>query len=134
MPAFWECLCKSNYLDTVGGRLREVGLIYYLSKKLSSVVENNIGKCLVEALSRLGISDLNLLFWLVHPELKKEKMKASSEVLSEYGNMWSSSVIFVLDEMRKRSIVKGSTTTGEGFEYGVLSWMWTRFVSNYPIF
>ncbi|KAI7999687.1 Chalcone synthase 5 [Camellia lanceoleosa] len=59
-------------------------------------------------------------------ELKKEKMKVSSEVLNEYGNMWSSSVIFVLDEMRNRSIVKGTTTTAEGFEYGVLSWMWTR--------
>ncbi|KAI8001561.1 Chalcone synthase 4 [Camellia lanceoleosa] len=37
--------------DAMGGRLREVGLIYYLSKKLSSIVANNIKKCLVEALS-----------------------------------------------------------------------------------
>ncbi|CAL5346257.1 unnamed protein product [Camellia sinensis] len=119
--------------DAMGGRLREVGLIYYLSKKLSSKVANNIEKCLVDAFSPLEISDWNSLFWVVHPggrkildeieailELNEEKLKMSKKVLSKYGNMWSSSMIFVLDEMRKSLVGKGSTTTGEGFEYGVL--------------
>ncbi|KAL7211531.1 hypothetical protein ACSBR2_014403 [Camellia fascicularis] len=88
--------------NAMGGRLREVGLIYYLSKKLSSIVTNNIEKCLVEAFSPFEISDWNLLFWVVHAggrkildkieailELKEEKLKASRDVLSEYRNMWS---------------------------------------------
>ncbi|KAI8571280.1 hypothetical protein RHMOL_Rhmol01G0107300 [Rhododendron molle] len=127
--------------DAVGGRLREGGLIYYLSKRLSNVVSSNIDECcLVEALGAAInhdnsdiYEDWNSLFWIVHPAgrpildkidaklgLNKEKLRASRNVLRDYGNMWSSSVLFVLDEMRKGSIAQRKTTTGEGFEWGVL--------------
>ncbi|XLT29794.1 hypothetical protein HN873_061086, partial [Arachis hypogaea] len=53
--------------------------------------------------------------------LKEEKLRASRKVLRQYGNMMSLSVIFVLDEMRKRSKIEGKSTTGEGLEWGVLA-------------
>jgi chalcone synthase len=53
-------------------------------------------------------------------ELQKEKMHATRHVLSEYGNMSSACVLFILDEMRRRSAEEGKATTGEGLEWGVL--------------
>jgi chalcone synthase len=80
-----------------------------------------------------GISDWNSLFWIAHPggpaildqveaklQLQKEKMRATRYILNEYGNMSSACVLFILDEMRKRSLEEGNATTGEGLEWGVL--------------
>ncbi|KAH0640535.1 hypothetical protein KY285_037121 [Solanum tuberosum] len=52
--------------------------------------------------------------------LKSEKLRATKEVLSNYGNMSSACVLFILDEMRKASTKEGLGTTGEGLEWGVL--------------
>lgn len=115
------------------GHLREAGLIFHLSKEVPLIISNNIEKCLIEALTPIGISDWNSIFWIAHPggraildhieaklALKEDRLRASRHVLSEYGNMSSASVLFILDEMRKNSIAKGKTTTGEGLEWGVL--------------
>uniref|UniRef100_UPI00397F1E77 hypothetical protein n=1 Tax=Salmonella sp. s58078 TaxID=3159699 RepID=UPI00397F1E77 len=45
---------------------------------------------------------------------------ATRHVLREYGNMSSPSVLFILDEMRNRSLKEGKSTTGDGLEWGVL--------------
>ncbi|XP_074264565.1 chalcone synthase-like [Silene latifolia] len=116
-----------------GGQLREMGLNFYLSKKLSEVVANNIEKPLLEAFAPLNINNWNSIFYAVHPggpaildkveaqlELTEHKLEASRHVLSEFGNMWSTTVIFVLDEIRKRSFKDGMSTTGQGLSYGVL--------------
>ncbi|RVW27750.1 Stilbene synthase 4 [Vitis vinifera] len=52
--------------------------------------------------------------------LDKQKLKATRHILSEYGNMSSACVLFILDEMRKKSLKEGKTTTGEGLDWGVL--------------
>ncbi|XP_039142964.1 LOW QUALITY PROTEIN: chalcone synthase 6-4-like [Dioscorea cayenensis subsp. rotundata] len=117
----------------IGGHLREVGLTFYLHNQVPSTVGNNIEKTLIKAFSPLGISDWNSLFFITHPggraildkieeklELKPEKMRATRHVLSEYGNMSSPSVLFIMDEMRKRSMADGMRTAGEGLDYGVL--------------
>ncbi|CAL9058396.1 chalcone synthase 2-like [Musa acuminata AAA Group] len=117
----------------VDGHLREVGLIFHLLKEVPALISKNIERSLVEAFKPLGISDWNSIFWIAHPGgpaildqveaklgLEKEKMKATREVLKEYGNMASGSVLFILDEMRKRSAEDGKATTGEGLEWGVL--------------
>ncbi|KAK5832267.1 hypothetical protein PVK06_016068 [Gossypium arboreum] len=111
-----------------------MGMAYYLSKKLPNVIANNIEQCLFETLGPSGVDDWNKLFYVVHPGgpavlkriaeklgLGSDKLKASWDVLSEYGNMWSPSVLFALDEMRKRSKEEGKTTAAtEGLEWGVL--------------
>ncbi|XVE81415.1 hypothetical protein DITRI_Ditri15bG0061500 [Diplodiscus trichospermus] len=96
-------------------------------------ISKDIEKCLVEAFQPLGISDWNSLFWIVHPggpaildeveaklALKPEKLRATRHILSEYGNMSSACVLFILDEIRKKSREDGLHTTGEGLEWGVL--------------
>ncbi|KAI8002978.1 Chalcone synthase 1 [Camellia lanceoleosa] len=117
----------------IDGHLREVGLIFYLIKDVPGLISKNIEKSLVEAFQPLGISDWNSLFWIAHPGgpaildqvelklgLKEEKLRAARHVLSEYGNMSSPCVLFILDEMRKKSTEEGLKTTGEGLEWGVL--------------
>ncbi|XP_021627263.1 chalcone synthase 3 isoform X2 [Manihot esculenta] len=113
--------------------VREVGLTFHLLKEVPELISKNIEKPLAESFNPIGISDWNSIFWIVHPggaaildqiekklDLKPEKMRASRHVLSEYGNLTSACVLFILDEMRKKSFEEGKVTTGEGVEWGVL--------------
>ncbi|XP_024026973.1 chalcone synthase 2 [Morus notabilis] len=117
----------------IDGHLREVGLTFHLLKDVPMLISKNIGKSLEEAFTPLGISDWNSIFWVAHPGgpaildqveatvgLKKEKLRATREMLKEYGNMSSASVLFILDEMRKKSAEEAKSTTGEGLDWGVL--------------
>ncbi|KAK9108635.1 hypothetical protein Syun_024646 [Stephania yunnanensis] len=131
-------LAESNHhsLDSHGaidGHLREVGLTFRLSKDVPGLISKNIERSLVEAFGPIGISDWNSMFWIAHPGgpaildqvedklgLKPDRIKATGHVLSEYGNISSACLLFILDEMRKRSVEDGARTTGEGFDWGVL--------------
>ncbi|XP_077250195.1 chalcone synthase 2-like [Tasmannia lanceolata] len=117
----------------IDGHLREVGLTFHLLKDVPGLISKNIEKSLVEAFEPLGIQDWNSIFWIAHPGgpaildqveaklgLTPEKMRATRNVLSEYGNMSSACVLFIMDEMRKKSVEEGKATTGEGLDWGVL--------------
>ncbi|KAG6480342.1 phenylpropanoylacetyl-CoA synthase-like [Zingiber officinale] len=119
--------------EMVAGHLREIGLTFHLGSKLPAVVGANIQRCLEVSFAPMGVSNWNDLFWIVHPGgraivdqvemsagLGAGKLAATRHVLREYGNMQSASVLFIMDEMRKRSATEGCTTTGEGCEWGVL--------------
>lgn len=117
----------------IDGHVREVGLTFHLLKDVPTLISKNIEKNLVEALEPLGISDWNSIFWVAHPGgpaildqievklgLKPEKLRATRHVLAEYGNMSSACVLFILDEMRRKSREEKLKTSGEGLEWGVL--------------
>ncbi|GLT88198.1 hypothetical protein SLE2022_062330 [Rubroshorea leprosula] len=136
-PLFELVSATQNILpDSEGaimGYLQEAGLIFHLSKNVPKIICNNIEKGLVKAFEPLGITDWNSIFWIPHPGgraildqmetklgLKPEKLQAARQSLSDYGNMSSASVLFVMDYMRKKSAENGVKTTGEGHEWGVL--------------
>nr|P48391.2 RecName: Full=2-pyrone synthase; Short=2-PS; AltName: Full=G2ps1 [Gerbera hybrid cultivar]CAA86219.2 2-pyrone synthase [Gerbera hybrid cultivar] len=113
--------------------LREGGLTFQLHRDVPLMVAKNIENAAEKALSPLGITDWNSVFWMVHPggraildqverklNLKEDKLRASRHVLSEYGNLISACVLFIIDEVRKRSMAEGKSTTGEGLDCGVL--------------
>nr|ADK45323.1 type III polyketide synthase [Fallopia multiflora]ADK45324.1 type III polyketide synthase [Fallopia multiflora] len=117
----------------IEGHLLEVGLSFKLDQNVPTLISNSIEACLSNALTPLNISNWNSLFWIAHPGgpaildhveasvgLKKEKLKATRQVLNDYGNMSSACVFFIMDEMRKKSLENGQATTGEGLEWGVL--------------
>ncbi|CAL9189765.1 unnamed protein product [Musa hybrid cultivar] len=117
----------------IEGHLKEVGLTFHLLRDVPRIIAKNIEQNLVEAFEPLGISDWNSIFWIAHPGgpaildamearlgLERAKLKATRQVMTEYGNMSSACVLFILDEMRKRSAEDGKATTGEGLEWGVL--------------
>jgi chalcone synthase len=73
------------------------------------------------------------MFWVVHPGaykilevvaetvgVEKEKLQPSWDILENFGNMSSPTCLYVLDEMRQRSIRLGASTTGMGSEFGFL--------------
>ncbi|KAI4305969.1 hypothetical protein L6164_029291 [Bauhinia variegata] len=122
-----------NSDGAITGHLREEGLIFTLKGNVPQVISDNIEKSLQETFNPIGINDWNSIFWVTHPGgpailnqiettlgLKEEKLRTSKHVLSEYGNMSSACVLFVLDEMRRRSMEEGKSTTGEGLTWGVL--------------
>jgi len=104
-----------------------------LARSVPIHITDNIRKHVSTTFEPLGISDWNSLFWIVHPggqkiingietelNLEKEKLLPTRHVLEEFGNMASGSVIFIMDEIRKRSRKEGKATTGEGAEFGVV--------------
>ncbi|XP_047177974.1 chalcone synthase-like [Vigna umbellata] len=122
-----------NSEGAIEGHLREVGLTFHLKDKVPQLIGDNIEKSLEEAFQPLGISDWNSLFWVAHPGgpailkqieamlgLNPDKLRATKEVLKEYGNMSSACVLFILDEMRRWSLEEGKSSTGEGLKWGVL--------------
>ncbi|KAH7518459.1 chalcone synthase 1 [Ziziphus jujuba] len=117
----------------IEGHLGEAGLVLHLLKNVAELISNNIEDSLLEAFKPLGILDWNSIFWIAHPGgpaildqvelklgLKPDKLWATRHVLSEYGNMSSAGVLFILDEMRKKSFENGLKTTGDGLDWGVL--------------
>ncbi|KAM7258914.1 hypothetical protein ACFE04_014655 [Oxalis oulophora] len=106
---------------------------YYITPKVPMLVGNNVEANLKDSFSHIGISDWNSLFYIVHPggpailnkvteklSLKEGKLKASFQVLSDYGNMGGPSVIFAMNEMRQGAFEEGNSTTGDGKQWGVL--------------
>ncbi|CAD5185969.1 curcumin synthase 3-like [Musa acuminata AAA Group] len=117
----------------VGGHLKEIGLTFHFMNQLPMLISNNLENCLLEAFKPLGITDWNEVFWVSHPGnwgimdaiekkvgLKQEKLRSSRHVFGEYGNMMSATVLFVMDDVRRRSAAEGRATTGDGLEWGVL--------------
>ncbi|PKA51027.1 Bibenzyl synthase [Apostasia shenzhenica] len=117
----------------IGGRFGEGGIHALFHRDAPGVISGSIGKCLEEAFSPLGVRDWNSIFWAAHPGgraildrleetvgLRPERLSATRHVLAEYGNLSSACVLFILDEMRRRSAKEGKGTTGEGLELGVL--------------
>ncbi|XP_037463693.1 bisdemethoxycurcumin synthase-like isoform X2 [Triticum dicoccoides] len=95
----------------------EGGIYHQLSmRELVPIVAQNIEQCISDELKQLGVGvEWNDLFWAMHPGvnalldhvdqalmLDPGKLAASRTVLREYGNMLSATVIFVLDEQRRR--------------------------------
>ncbi|KAK8473153.1 hypothetical protein PHAVU_001G067950 [Phaseolus vulgaris] len=122
-----------NTEEVMALHLREAGLTFHVLKGLPDLISNNIENVLVEAFQPLSLSDYNSIFWIVHPGgraildqveeklgLKPGKLRASRHVLAEYGNMASACVLFIMDEMRNKSKEAELSTTGEGFDWGVL--------------
>ncbi|XP_031503390.1 chalcone synthase 6-4-like [Nymphaea colorata] len=117
----------------IRAHLRESGMTFHLRPEVPALIAGGLDKILTEAFHPLGISDWNSIFWIPHPggpaildqvqetlRLKNERLSTTREVLSQHGNMSSASVLFILDEMRRKSKKEGLPTTGEGLDYGVL--------------
>ncbi|KAE8800052.1 Chalcone synthase 2 [Hordeum vulgare] len=115
--------------DEITMRLMKGGLDFHVSVRVPKLLKSNVERCLIDALESIGVSATwNDLFWAIHPGgraildhveellgLDAEKLAASRRVLREYGNMSGATVIFVLDELRRR-MARGE----EVAEWGVM--------------
>ncbi|RLM70001.1 bisdemethoxycurcumin synthase-like [Panicum miliaceum] len=119
--------------------LGEGGVRYRMSAEVPELVRGNIERCLVDSLAPLGPAAASgsggwngPFWWAVHPGsrplldsyeaalgLEAGKLAASRRVLSEYGNMLAATIIFVLDEMRRRR--QDGEKEGEDSLWGIMS-------------
>ncbi|XP_066338173.1 bisdemethoxycurcumin synthase-like [Miscanthus floridulus] len=125
---------------TVGITLGESGVEYGVSTEVPTLVRNSIERCLADSLAPLGLANArdgggwnwNSLFFAVHPGgralldsyeaalgLDARKLAASRHVLAEYGNMLGATIIFVLDEIRRRRQDGGEER--EDCRWGIMS-------------
>ncbi|TMW86447.1 hypothetical protein EJD97_021368 [Solanum chilense] len=113
--------------------LREMGLTFHCTRDVPPTIAKNVESCLIKAFEPLGISDWNSVFWILHPGgnaivdqvenilgLEPDRLRATRNILREYGNLSSACVLFILDEIRKKSARHGLKTTGDGLDLGVL--------------
>jgi predicted naringenin-chalcone synthase len=117
--------------DDISMEINKGGMEYHISNKVRRLVGCNVERCLVDAFGALGVSaEWNDLFWAIHPGgraildqiegvlgLDDGRLAASRHVLSEFGNMSGTTVIFVLDELRRRRPAKQD---GAAWEWGVM--------------
>ncbi|CAD6261195.1 unnamed protein product [Miscanthus lutarioriparius] len=105
----------------LGMQVSAGGLDFHLAIQVPMLLGQNVEWALLNAFrSALG-DDVevtwNDLFWAVHPggrpildkieevlELEPGKLAASRHVLREYGNMSGATIVFVLDELRRRRL------------------------------
>jgi alkylresorcinol/alkylpyrone synthase len=96
----------------MGFRLRNPGLQIVLDRELAPFVRREVAPAVDGFLAARGLSRADVQRWVLHPggrriiEVMGEKlglqpgdMSATTDVLSEHGNMSSVTVLFVLDEI-----------------------------------
>lgn len=100
----------------IEGTLKLEGLQFYLDRTLPSLVSKHVGDfCRVALDNAPAKPGFNDVFWAVHSggpailnaveealQLAPEKLAASREILLNYGNISASTVLFVLDELRRK--------------------------------
>jgi predicted naringenin-chalcone synthase len=107
---------------TIEGTLTEEGLIFKLGRELPKLIEANVRAFCDPVIKRLaagtaGNLQYNDMFWAVHPGgpailnavekqlgLEHHKLQSSRQILADYGNISSSTCIYVLDHMRRHSL------------------------------
>jgi len=117
--------------ECAGQMVWEVGN-YGFDLYLSTGIPKLIGKYIPEHLERLIREDRQPELWAIHPGgkgiidaieevlgLSDEQTAASRNVLRNYGNMSSATILFVLDEMRRELQSRGSgPASGAALAFG----------------
>lgn len=104
-----------------------------LSGYVPELIREDFGPLHLRALQQAGLSKAEILFWCIHPggtrilealghclSLSREDMAASYQVLKQYGNMSSATLLFVLREMWDTLLShKGAPVFGAAFGPGL---------------
>lgn len=98
-------------------RIGDHGFEMTLSQKVPSLIEENLVGWLTPFLAREGLQLSDIRGWAIHPggprildacltalSLSSDDLIASRDTLSNYGNMSSATILFVLDRMKQLEI------------------------------
>lgn len=109
-----ETYCDYQTLDHMAFNLTDEGFYMYLSSYVPDVLKANVDSLVANLLNRHGLDRDAVRFWAIHPgsrkivqyiqdklELSDEQVCHSLEILRNYGNMSSATVLFVLDHIVK---------------------------------
>jgi alkylresorcinol/alkylpyrone synthase len=132
-----------NSIDAMGFDLRDGGLHIVLSKDVPQLIREKIGPLVESFLSGYGLKQQDISAFVLHPGgqkllhfveeelgLPRAMTQYSWDVLREYGNLSSASVLFVLQEwMTKAKMSPGEygllVGFGPGFSAEMMLLQWT---------
>lgn len=119
--------------DGITLSINENGISCVLSKYLPQYIAKNMGGYVESFLNMHNLQKTDMDFWAIHPGgrriieeaqnglgLSEEQAKYSWKVLSEYGNMLSPSVMFVLELIlndHKKALAKGERGLKQGLAF-----------------
>lgn len=113
LKSFYSQVAYKGKTD-MSWQLSNEGFLMTLSAYVPQLIQEDIGCFVHKALQAANISKEDISHWCVHPggkkileviqaklQLSNRDMSCSRKVLSEYGNMSSPTILFVLKEMMK---------------------------------
>jgi alkylresorcinol/alkylpyrone synthase len=130
-------------IDAMGFDLKDTGFHIVLSKEVPQLIRENIGGLLEGFLARNELTQKQIKAFVLHPGGQKLlgfmqeelglcacQVQPSWDVLREYGNLSSASVLFVLHEWMSRGEIKTGdrgflAAFGPGFSAEMLLLQWT---------
>jgi len=121
--------------------LSSSGFLMTLSGYVPELIEEDFCPLVTRALEKAGTKKEEIKHWCIHPggkrildaihkslELKTGEMDSCYEVLKEYGNMSSATILFVLKKIMQSSLQKKQKVFGAAFGPGLTM---ETFVASY---
>lgn len=106
--------CDYNTLEHMTFEMTDEGFRMYLSSYVPDLLAAKIETFVDKMLGECGVERGKVRFWGIHPgsskivdhiqaqlKLKDEQVRFSHDVLANYGNMSSATILFVLDEIQR---------------------------------
>ncbi len=110
----------------------DTGFDMTLSTYVPDIINKNLMPVVLPMLEQFGLQSDEIDYWALHPggraivdkieqslELDEEQVSASRYVLSEYGNMSSATVLFVLQKLMEKPLKAGQTVVPMAFGPGL---------------
>lgn len=130
-----------NSEDIMGWELVETGLKVRFSRDIPSIVRRYLPDLLQNACEKWDIDKTKLVHYIVHPggakvleaycnslHLRKEQLAQAYEVLTDYGNVSSASILFVLEKFLATAFSTGDygimLALGPGFSAEQVLFQW----------
>jgi predicted naringenin-chalcone synthase len=118
--------------DLMGWNITPVNFEMILDAGIPDFFGQELGRLMAVVKEKLQLTPENIDHWAVHPggkkiletvqrglQLKNDDLKHSYEVLRNYGNMSSPTILFVLNEIFKSNPQNGETLFALGFGPGI---------------
>ncbi|MFY7911422.1 MAG: type III polyketide synthase [Emticicia sp.] len=117
---FYSQIALSGQSD-MAWQLSSTGFLMTLSSHVPKLIKQEIKNLLENSLQKLGLSTEDITDWAIHPggknileavetslELGSESLNESYEILKNFGNMSSPTILFVLKKMMEDTAKKGN--------------------------
>jgi len=118
--------------DLMGWNITSINFEMILDAGIPEFLKQELGQLMAAVAEKLQLTSENIDHWAVHPGgkkilqavqdgllLKNNELKHSFEVLQNYGNMSSPTILFVLNELFNSNPKSGETVFALGFGPGI---------------
>ncbi len=131
LKSFYSYIARKGY-DDMSWRISEKGFLMTLSSYIPSLIKDDIGSLIGKALANAQLNKEDISHWCFHPGGRKIldviqqqtglsdcAMSYSADILSNYGNMSSPTVLFVLKKIMENTKGKPANVFGVAFGPGL---------------